>query len=63
MAVTIYLSLIFLALYLAGLAIHRWMFWRDRKRMQDESREGSRIVARVGEIKPGAVADLPKIPA
>ena len=55
MAVTIYLSLIFLALYLAGLAIHRWMFWRDRKRMRDESREGSRIVARVGEIKPGAV--------
>ena len=55
MAVTIYLSLIFLALYLAGLAIHRWMFWRDKKRMQDESREGSRIVARVGEINPGAV--------
>jgi len=55
MVVTIYLSLIFLALYLVALAIHRWLFRRDKKRMQDESREGSRIVARVGEIEPGAV--------
>ena len=55
MVVTIYLSLIFLALYLVALAIHRWMFRRDRQRMQYESREGSRIVARVGEIKPGTV--------
>jgi nitrite reductase/ring-hydroxylating ferredoxin subunit len=55
MAVTIYLSLIFLALYLAALAIHRWIFWRDKKRMADESREGGRIVARVGELPPGAV--------
>ena len=55
MAVTIYLSVIFLALYLAALAIHRWIFWRDQKRMEDESREGGRIVARVGELQPGAV--------
>ncbi|MBM2803634.1 MAG: Rieske 2Fe-2S protein, partial [Deltaproteobacteria bacterium] len=51
MAATLYLSLIFLLLYLAGLAIHRWMFWRDKKHMQQESREGGRIVARVGELK------------
>ena len=55
MAVTIYLSLIFLVLYLAGLAIQRRVFWRDQKRMQDESREGGRIVARVGDLEPGAV--------
>ena len=55
MAVTIYLSLIFLALYLAGLALHRWMFLRDRKRMAAESREGGRVVARIDELEPGAV--------
>ena len=55
MAITVYLSLIFLALYLAGLTIHRWIFWRDKKRMQAESREGGRVVARVGELGPGAV--------
>jgi nitrite reductase/ring-hydroxylating ferredoxin subunit len=55
MAITIYLSLIFLALYLVGLAIHRWIFLRDRKRMREESREGGRVVARVDELQPGAV--------
>lgn len=55
MALTIYISLIFLVLYLIGLAIHRWIFWRDKKRMQEESREGSRIIARVGELEPGRV--------
>jgi nitrite reductase/ring-hydroxylating ferredoxin subunit len=55
MAVTIYLSLIFLVLYLAGLAIHRWIFRRDKQRMLAESRAGGRVVARVDELQPGAV--------
>ena len=55
MAITIYLSLIFLALYLAGLAIHLWIFRRDTKRMREESREGGRAVARVEDLQPGAV--------
>jgi nitrite reductase/ring-hydroxylating ferredoxin subunit len=55
MAVTIYLSLVFLVLYLVGLAIHRWLFHRDRRRMLAESRAGGRVVARVDELQPGAV--------
>ena len=66
MAITIYLSLIFLALYLVGLAMHRWIFWRDKKRMRAESREGGRVVAQVDELRAGLgeeiLADLPKIP-
>jgi nitrite reductase/ring-hydroxylating ferredoxin subunit len=52
---TIYLSLAFIALYLIGLAIHRWRFHRDRRRMEEESRDGGRVVARVDELQPGAV--------
>jgi nitrite reductase/ring-hydroxylating ferredoxin subunit len=55
MAITIYLSLILLALYLAGLAIHRLMFLRDKRRMREESREGSRVIAKVEEFAPGSV--------
>jgi nitrite reductase/ring-hydroxylating ferredoxin subunit len=44
MALTIYLSLIFLVLYLI-----------DRNRMAAESRTGGRVVARVSEVQPGAV--------
>jgi nitrite reductase/ring-hydroxylating ferredoxin subunit len=55
MAITIYLSLVFLVLYLVGLAIHRWLFHRDRRRMLAESRAGGRVVARVDELQPGAV--------
>jgi nitrite reductase/ring-hydroxylating ferredoxin subunit len=55
MAVTLYISLVFLFLYLAGLAIHRWIFIRDRKRMGVESRDGGRVVARVDEFQPGTV--------
>ena len=55
MTVTIYLSVIFLALYLIGLAIQRWVFRRDRKRMLAESRAGGRVVARADEVEPGAV--------
>jgi naringenin degradation protein FdeD len=55
MMITIYLSLIFLALYLAGLAIQRWFFWRDKQRMAAESREGRRVIARVDDLRPGSV--------
>ena len=55
MAVTIYLSLTFLMLYLIGLAIHRWFFLRDSRKMAAETRDGARVVAKVGDLAPGAV--------
>ena len=55
MTLTLYISLIFLVLYLIGLAIHRWIFSRDRRRMLAESREGHRVIARVDELPPGAI--------
>ena len=55
MEVTVYLSLLFLVLYLAGLAIHRFRFLRDKRRMQDESRDGARVIAKVDELSPGSV--------
>src|SRR5436309_6654657 len=55
MAITIYLSLVFLALYLAALVIHRLIFLRDKRRMWEESREESRVIAKVDELTPGTV--------
>ena len=55
MTVTIYLSLIFLVLYLLGLVIHRWIFLRDRRRMETESRGGGRVIAKVDDLTPGSV--------
>ena len=55
MALTIYLSLIFLVLYLIGLMVRRRIFVRDRNRMAAESRTGGRVVARINEVQPGAV--------
>jgi nitrite reductase/ring-hydroxylating ferredoxin subunit len=55
MAITIYLSLFFLALYLVGLALYRVKFQRDKRRMEQESREGARVVAKVAEMAPGSV--------
>jgi nitrite reductase/ring-hydroxylating ferredoxin subunit len=55
MAITIYLSLVFLALYLAALVIHRLIFLRDERRMREESREESRVIAKVDELTPGTV--------
>lgn len=55
MAVTIYLSLAFLALYLIGLAIRRWIFVRDRRAMEAESRGGGRVIAKVTDLGPGKV--------
>jgi len=55
MEFTIYLSLVFLALYLIGLAFRRLLFWRDQRRMQAESRLGGRVVAKVEEFQAGSV--------
>jgi len=55
MALTIYISLFFLSLYLVGLAIRRVIFLRDRARMERESRSGGRVVARVEEMNSGSV--------
>jgi len=55
MKVTIYLSLLFLGLYLVGLIVRRVLFLRDRRRMSAESRVGGRIIARMEELQPGSV--------
>jgi nitrite reductase/ring-hydroxylating ferredoxin subunit len=55
MRATIYLSILFLTLYLIGLMIRRYLFIRDKKRMESESRPGGRVIARVEEIQPGSV--------
>jgi nitrite reductase/ring-hydroxylating ferredoxin subunit len=55
MEFTIYLSLVFLALYLLGLALRRLLFRRDQRRMQAESRLGGRVVAKVNECEAGSV--------
>lgn len=55
MTLTIYLSLFFLSLYLAGLLIRRIVFLRDRRRMESESRLGGRVIARVEDLAPGSV--------
>jgi nitrite reductase/ring-hydroxylating ferredoxin subunit len=55
MTITIYISLVFLALYLIGLVIRRLAFRRDRRRMAEETRSGGRVIAKVEELQPGAV--------
>ena len=55
MEFTIYLSLVFLALYLIGLAIRRLLFWRAQRRMEKESRLGGRVIAKVDECEAGSV--------
>jgi len=55
MVITIYLSLVLLALYLVGLAIQRFVFQRDKRRMTEESLSGGRVIAEVNELQPGAV--------
>ena len=55
MEITLYLSLVFLACYLIGLAIRRLAFARDKRRMREESRMAARVVARVDEMAPGSV--------
>jgi naringenin degradation protein FdeD len=55
MQITIYLSVFFLLAYGIGLAIHRFIFFKNKRRMREESRLGARIVARVEDLEPGAV--------
>jgi nitrite reductase/ring-hydroxylating ferredoxin subunit len=55
MEITIYLSVMFLTLYVVGLAIHRFVFLRDKRRMREESRSGGRVIARADELAPGSV--------
>ena len=55
MQFTLTVSAIFLVVYLIGLAIHRYRFVRDRRRMEMESRAGGRVVAKVSELAPGSV--------
>ncbi|MGH7831666.1 MAG: Rieske (2Fe-2S) protein [Candidatus Binatia bacterium] len=55
MDLTIYLSIVFLGLYVVGLAARRIIFMRDRARMERESRSGNRVIARVEEMQPGSV--------
>jgi nitrite reductase/ring-hydroxylating ferredoxin subunit len=53
--ITVYLSLLFLVLYLIGLGIHRCRFLQHQRRMREESREGGRVISRIEESRPGSV--------
>ena len=55
MALTLYLSLAFLSLYLIGLVIRKGFFIRDKGRMDRESRSSGRVIARVQEVEPSSV--------
>lgn len=55
MAFTLYLSLIFLCVYLLALGVRKFFFRRDRTLMERDSRLGGRMVARVDDMKPGSV--------
>ncbi len=56
MAITIYLSLIFLALYFAGLGDSSLDFCaRPQAHGGRKAASGGRVVARVDEVQPGAV--------
>jgi nitrite reductase/ring-hydroxylating ferredoxin subunit len=55
MELTIFLSILFLAVYLAALAIRRFIFFRDQTRMERESRSAGRVIARVDEMGPGSI--------
>src|SRR3972149_12338130 len=55
MALIVYLSLLFLFLYLVGLSLRRYFFLREKARMERESRRGGRVIARVEEMQPGSV--------
>lgn len=55
MEFAIYLSLVFLTLYLIGLALRRLLFLRDQRRMRAESRSGGRVIAKVEECQAGSV--------
>ena len=55
MEITIYISVVLLTVYVVGLAVRRFIFLRDRRRMRQESRSAGRIIARADELDPGSV--------
>ena len=55
MEITIYLSVLFLFLFVVGLVIHRIIFRRDKRRMEEQSRLGGRVIAKVDDVAPGSV--------
>ena len=55
MAITLYLSGLFLAAYVIGLVIRRIIFLRDKRHMQEQSRPGGTVIAKVDEVAPGSV--------
>jgi nitrite reductase/ring-hydroxylating ferredoxin subunit len=55
MAITLYLSAFFLVAYVIGLIIRRIVFLRDKQRMQEQSRPGGTVIAKVEDVAPGSV--------
>ena len=55
MAITLYLSAFFLVAYVIGLVIRRIVFLRDKQRMQERSRPGGTVIAKVEDVAPGSV--------
>jgi len=55
MAITLYLSAFFLVAYVIGLIIRRIVFLRDKQRMQEQSRVGGTVIAKVEDVAPGSV--------
>ena len=55
MAATVYLSLAFLAIFLVGLLVRRFVFLRDRSQMEQKGRLVGRMIARAEEVAPGSV--------
>ena len=55
MTITLYLSIFFLVAYVIGLVIRRIVFLRDKRRMQEQSRPGGTVIAKVDEVAPGSV--------
>ncbi len=55
MELTIYLSILFLALYLLGFMVRRFFFVRQKAQMENRGPWVGRIIARAEEMSPGSV--------
>jgi len=55
MRLTIYLSLLFLALYLMGLMVRRIIFLRHKAQMEKKDKLVGRTIAQQDEVAPGSV--------
>ena len=55
MGLTIYLSLLFLALFLLGLMVRRFFFVRRKSQMESRGPWVGRTIARAEEMSPGSV--------